>query len=460
MGSINVTFVLGLVVAGLGAYMIYPMLSTPPVPKVEEKWWGAGKPTKEDTRIRDFKINVSEDVLKDLHHRLASHLPFQEPLEDVKQHYGMNANLLKKIVDHWKTKYDWREREKFFNQYPQFKTQIQGLDIHFMHVKPKQTKGLKVLPLLLVHGWPGSFREFYEAIPALTTPQKDRDFVFEVVVPSIPGYGFSDAAVRPGMNPAAIGVIFKNLMSRLGFNKYYIQGGDWGSMIVHVMSVLYPDRVIGVHSNMCFVNTPIANIKMFMASIYPSFFVKEEHINLTYPLSRIYSYLLLETGYMHLQATKPDTVGVALRDSPVGLAAYILEKFTTWTNKEWKDLEDGGLPKKYTLTNLLDNVMVYWLNRCITTSMRLYSEAFSGEYYGQHWDRLPVKEVPSGCLRARHEIAFSPDFVLGEKYENLIHLEDYDNVGHFAAYEEPDLFTKDVYNFVDKVEKLPRGPKK
>ncbi|CAH2000397.1 unnamed protein product [Acanthoscelides obtectus] len=403
---------------------------------------------------------ILEKVLEDLDHRLSNHLPFQDPLEDAKQHYGMNTRLLETIVDHWKTKYNWRERENFLNQYPHFKTKIQGLDIHFVHVKPKETKGLKVVPLLLVHGWPGSFREFLETIPMLTTPQLGRNFVFEVVVPSLPGYGFSDAAVRPGMNPSAIAVIFKNLMARLGFNRYYIQGGDWGSMIVHVMSVLYPDRILGVHQNMCFVNTPIANMKMFMASVYPSLFMKQEHVNLIYPLSKMYSYILLESGYLHLQATKPDTVGVALRDSPVGLAAYILEKFTTWTNKEWKDLEDGGLTKKYTLTNLLDNVMIYWVNRSITTSMRLYSEAFSSDYYNQQWDRQPIKDVPSGCLRAEHEIAFSPDFILEEKYENLVHLKDYDNVGHFAAFQEPELFSKDVYDFVDKVEKLPKEKKK
>ncbi|XP_018570554.1 juvenile hormone epoxide hydrolase 1-like [Anoplophora glabripennis] len=162
------------------------LFEVPPLPQLEETWWGPRDPSKGDTEIRPFKINVSDEALKDLQRRLANALPFQEPLEDVKQHYGMNANLLKNIVDFWRTKYDWREREKFLNQYPQFTVSVQGLRIHYLHVKPKETKGVKVLPLLLLHDWPGSIREFYEMIPLLTTPQKGRDFVFEVIAPSMP----------------------------------------------------------------------------------------------------------------------------------------------------------------------------------------------------------------------------------------------------------------------------------
>ncbi|XP_023310063.1 juvenile hormone epoxide hydrolase 1-like isoform X2 [Anoplophora glabripennis] len=447
-----------LVIASIGVVLVgiylkgKSLFEVPPLPQLEDTWWGPRDPSKEDGEIRPFKINVSDEILKDLQQRLANALPFQEPLEGVKQHYGINTHLLKNIVDFWRTKYNWREREKFLNQYPQFTVSVQGLRIHYLHVKPKETKGVKVLPLLLLHGWPGSIREFYEIIPLLTTPQKGRDFVFELIVPSLPGYGFSEAAVRPGLGAIQMAVVFKNLMARLGYQKYYLQGGDWGAAIVQYMSTLFPEKIIGVHSNMCFVNNVLSNLKLFLGSFYPSLVVSKELEDKVYPLSEKFSFNLLETGYMHLQATKPDTVGVALRDSPVGLAAYILEKFTTGTNPEWKDLDDGGLTKKFSLTNLLDNVMIYWVTRSFTTSMRLYAETLNKAHRGFGIERIPV-EVPSGCARFSHELFIQPDFVLRGKYSNLIHISDLEG-GHFAAFEAPEILAEDVFAFTEKVEAL------
>lgn len=253
-------------------------------------------------------INIFKD-LRDLQYRLDHARPFTPPLEEIQQQYGMNTNLLKEIVTFWRTKYNWKEREKLvFNKYPQYLTNIQGLDIHYIHVKPKPTN-LKVLPLLLLHGWPGSIREFFKAIPILTTPQKDRDFVFEVIVPSLPGYGFSQTAVRPGLGAAQIAAVFKNLMKRLGFEKYYIQGGDFGHIILHHLAVLYPEGVKGFHSNMCTVMTPKAILKMLIGSVFPSFVVRPDHVNRITSVADYLSTRLLETGYLHIQATKPDTIG-------------------------------------------------------------------------------------------------------------------------------------------------------
>nr|QHB21920.1 juvenile hormone epoxide hydrolase 2 [Colaphellus bowringi] len=439
-------------------FTVRPLLEVPPVPVLEEKWWGPGSPSKEDTGITPFKINVSDEVLKDLQYRLSDALPFQEPLEGAKQHYGMNTNLLKTIVEFWKTNYRWRDQEKFLNKYPQFKVPVQGLNIHYIHVKPKQTQGLKVRPMLLLHGWPGSVREFYEIIPLLTTPQKGRDFVFEVIVPSLPGYGFSDPAVRPGLSAPHMAVIMKNLMQKLGFEKYYVQGGDWGAMIVANMATLFPEKILGVHSNMCAVNTPLSNLKMFLYSYYPSGIVEKKHEHLVYPRTEKIFDLLLETGYLHLQATKPDTVGVALRESPVGLAAYILEKFTTWTNPAFKDLEDGGLTKKYTMTKLLDNVMIYWVTRSITTSMRIYSETFTKATMNLKLDNIPITDVPSACARFWYDLAFFPEAVLRERFQNLVHISDYE-AGHFPAMEVPDVLAQDIFTFTEKVEKLNKSDK-
>lgn len=234
----------------------------------------------------------------------------QTPLEGIQQQYGINTNLLKEILNFWKTKYNWKEREQFLNQYPQFKTNIQGLDIHYLHVKPKKVDaGVKVLPLLLLHGWPGSVREYYEMIPLLTTRQTGNNFVFELIVPSLPGYGFSQGASKTGLGATHMAVVFKNLMERIGFKKYYVGGGDWGSLITANMGRLYPDRVLGVHNTMCNVNTPLSTLKTFLFSFYPSAVVDKGFENKLYPFCNAFSFLLSESGYMHLQATKPDTVG-------------------------------------------------------------------------------------------------------------------------------------------------------
>lgn len=171
----------------------------------------------------------------------ASYFP---PLQGVNFQYGFDTEYLQKIVEYWANKYNWREREKILNSVSQYRTQISGLNIHFIHFKPdtKLIGKRKVLPLLLLHGWPGSVKEFYGVFPLLTTPRKEYDFVFEVVAPSLPGYGFSDAAAIPGMNSAQIGSIMQKLMNRLGFKKFYVQGGDWGSLIGSDMATLFPEK--------------------------------------------------------------------------------------------------------------------------------------------------------------------------------------------------------------------------
>lgn len=247
--------------------------------------------------------------LGDLKRRLENTNTLTPPLEGIQHEYGINTNLLKEIIEFWKTKYDWREREKFLNKYPQYKVNIQGLNIHYLYAKPQVKEGVRVLPLLLLHGWPGSIREFYEIIPILTTPQKGRDYVFEVLAPSLPGYGFSDGAVRPGLGAFEAAILFKNFMKRLGYQKYYLQGGDWGAIIVQHMAVAFPEHVLGVHANMCFVNTPLSNLLQFFGSYYNPLVEDEGAKGKVYPLSKKFMTILEEMGYMHIQATKPDTVG-------------------------------------------------------------------------------------------------------------------------------------------------------
>jgi juvenile hormone epoxide hydrolase len=237
----------------------------------------------------------------------------------------------------------------------------------------------------------------------------------------------------------------RNLMLKLGYEKFYVQGGDWGSVIGNNLATIFPDNVLGYHTNMCGARTPLAQIKSFLVGLYPSLFIEKSEW--MYPVK--YTQLLQETGYMHLQATKPDTIGAALNDNPVGLAVYILEKFIYCTNPEYVGLKDGGLEKYFTLDALLDNVMIYYLTNSITTSVRLYSEVFSKHQFDANIDRVPMT-VPSACARFRHEIIHQLDFVVKEKFTNLVQSTFHEDGGHFAAFQLPDVLYNDFLSFVKK----------
>ncbi|XP_025074005.1 LOW QUALITY PROTEIN: juvenile hormone epoxide hydrolase 1-like [Pogonomyrmex barbatus] len=425
------------------------------VPDLPETFWGPEKNKGASKEVRPYVIKVTKSIIDDLKERLTKRREFVAPLEDTAWTYGISTTYLKDVLDYWATKYNWTEREALLNKYPQYMTNIQGLDIHFYRVKPyipSERKNIKILPLLMLHGWPGSVVEFQKIIPMLTTPRPDKDFVFEVIAPSLPGYGFSQAAVRPGLATPQMALIFKNLMLRLGFNKFYTQGGDWGAAIVSHLSSLFPDNILGTHSNMCMTSMTKSNIFWtFLGSYIPSLVVESEYSNRMYPLGEHYSRLLEETGYMHIQASKPDTIGTTVAASPVGLAAYILEKFSTWTNPEYKFRPDGGLLEKYTLDELLDNLMLYWVTNSLTTSVRLYAEQFTKAHMASRIDELPV-EVPVGCAAFPHELAYQPQSLLRERYTNMIQYNHLPRGGHFAAFEEPALLADDIFTFVATVE--------
>lgn len=438
------------------AIKLYAEFQPPPLPVfVEDEYWGPGAPPiKQDTSIRPFKINVSKDVLIDLKHRLDIDRPYTPPLEGIQQQYGFNTNLLREIVNFWKDEYNWPKREVFLNQFPQFKTNIQGLDIHYIHVKPKNVPAnVKVLPLLILHGWPGSVREFYGIIPLLTAVNNNRNFVFEVIAPSLPGYGFSQGSSKPGLAPSKVAVILRNLMLRIGHKKFYLQGGDWGAIILSNLATLFPENVIGLHSNMCSVSGLKVLLKLFITSIHPPLFMPQESVHKVFPVFTRLSFLLEESGYFHIQATKPDTVGVPLGQSPSGLAAYILEKFSSGTNITYKTREDGGLKGKFTYNDLLDNVMMYWLSNSATTSVRLYAEAVSKTTLAQDLSRIPIStKVQCACANFGQELTYWPDWILRDKYPNLVYTSDYQEGGHFAAFEVPKLLANDMFLAFSKME--------
>uniref|UniRef100_A0A2A4K8F5 Epoxide hydrolase n=1 Tax=Heliothis virescens TaxID=7102 RepID=A0A2A4K8F5_HELVI len=430
----------------------------PPLPDLDyNEWWGPeALKAKQDTSVRPFKVAFDDVAIKDLKDRLKRSRSFTPPLEGVGFEYGFNSGQLDSWLKYWANEYQFKEREKFFNQFPQFKTNIQGLDIHFIRVTPKVPAGVEVVPLLLLHGWPGSVREFYEAIPLITAVSKDRDFAIEVIVPSLPGYGFSDAAVRPGLGAPHVAVVMRNLMHRLGFKQFYVQGGDWGSLIGSCMTTFFPKEVLGYHTNLAMVMSTKATLIELIASVYPSLIVEPELADRMYPMGQRYATLVEEMGYMHIQASKPDTVGVALTDSPAGLLAYILEKFSTWTRHEHRLKVDGALTFRFTKEQLIDNLMMYWASSSITTSMRLYAESFNSKVYGMKLDEIPTP-VPVWVSQAKYELAYQPPCILKLKFPNLQGVTVLDDGGHFLAFELPKIFSEDVLKAMGVFRKLSKN---
>ncbi|NP_001121449.1 epoxide hydrolase 1 precursor [Xenopus tropicalis] len=423
-------------------------------------WWGPGvRPDNEgDEEIHPFKIETTEEELKDLFDRI-DHTRYSEPLEGSRFNYGFNSTPLRKVVAYWRNTFNWRKQLDILNKFPHFKTKIEGLDIHFIHVKPPHLPGGRTaIPIIMVHGWPGSFYEFYKIIPFLTDPGShglDTQYIFEVICPSIPGYSFSEASHKQGCESVAVARIFYKLMRRLGFREFYAQGGDWGSLICTNLAQIAPNQVKGLHINMAaaFPTKLPQILSVVLGQRFPGLFgLHDEDVRRIFPFfKKVVSHVIKESGYMHLQATKPDTAGCGLNNSPVGLAAYILEKFSTWTDPDFRDHEDGGLERKFSLDDLLTNIMIYWLSGSIVSSMRFYKEVVGKGFGTAKHDRVQVT-VPTGVASFPNELVHCPPFWAKQKYVNIISFNYMPRGGHFAAFEEPELLAKDVQQFVGKVE--------
>lgn len=422
------------------------------LPELPQTWWTPGTENSVNNDIRPYKVVFSEELVSDLKYRLKHTRSLTPPLKNVAWNYGTNTDALRKFLNYWADNYNFEERQKFINQYPHFKTNIQGLDIHFIRVKPSNAEGKRILPLLILHGWPGSIMEFYKIIPLLTTPRPEHDFIFEVIAPSLPGFGFSTAATIPGLSYIQMSVVLKNLMLRLGYNQFYVQGGDWGSGIVNAMSTLFPQHVLGMHSNMCVILTKSILIKQALCEHLSSLLPWTKKTNTRKQMFSM-KIILLETGYFHIQATKPDTIGVGLTDSPAGLAAYIMEKFSTATNISYKSMEDGGLLEKYTYDELIDNLMIYWASNSITTAVRIYAEMFTKENLMLS-DLLnaTLLKVPVACAQFPYEVMEQSPRVLRTRFVNLLRATKMPRGGHFAAFEEPELLANDMWASIDEME--------
>lgn len=290
---------------------------------------------------------------------------------------------------------------------------------------------------MLLHGWPGSVREFYKLTQLLSRPNEQLDVVFEVIVPSLPGYGWSDGSTKTGFTPIQMSIVLRNLMSRLGHGKFYMQCGDWGSTLGSHIATLFPDNVLGYHTNMAFFFTGKSMLKLFIASWMPSMFVDREFQSFHFPVKQWLMIILQQTGYFHIQATKPDTIGCALASHPVGLAAYILEKFNSSADAIGMD-------------RILDNLMVYCMNDVFTTAGRLYAEMWSKEDLQLNISNVTTK-VPTAVARFRRDLFFMFDWQLTDKYTNLVQSNYYKQGGHFSAFEVPQTLYGDFVQFVGKV---------
>jgi pimeloyl-ACP methyl ester carboxylesterase len=373
--------------------------------------------------IAPFRINVTDAALRDLKERLAR-TRFPSEIEKSDWSYGTSLAYLKELVAYWQTTYNWREQERRLNQLPQFTTTIDGVSIHFVH---QRSSNPAAMPLVMIHGWPGSFFEFTKVIGPLTEPAKfggNASDAFHVVALSLPGYGFSGKPRTGGYNPTRMARTVAQLMARLGYTRYGAQGGDWGASIVRQLGLVDREHLIGLHSNMCLASAP--------PGPSPNDGVPAEELK---RVQEAQARSATELGYFQIQSTRPMTLGYGLNDSPAGLAAWIVEKFRAWSDS------GGDVEKKFTKDELLTNVMIYWVTESGPSSVRLYFE-------NRVDAGLPGRvEVPFACARFPREMfAIVPTKWIEAQY-NLQQLTDMPRGGHFAAMEEPQLLTDDVRKF-------------
>jgi microsomal epoxide hydrolase len=375
--------------------------------------------------VTPFRINVPDAVLNDLKDRLAR-TRFPDQINGAGWEYGTELTYLKDLVTYWRTKYDWRAQERRLNQLPQFKTTIDGVDIHFVHQRSSRPDAI---PLVFVHGWPGSFFEVTKIIGPLTDPAAHGgrpEDAFHVVALSLPGYGFSGKPQEPGYSPKRVAEIIAKLMPRLGYTRYAAQGGDWGAIIIRQLGLVDPTHLIGLHSNMCLAAGPPPGGGDPNAGLPP-----DEARRLEAARART----LNETGYQQIQATKPQTLGYGLNDSPAALAAWIVEKFRTWSDS------NGDVEKRFTKDELLTNIMIYWVTESGPSSVRLY-------YESRKDPGLRGKvQVPFACAQFPAELFGTASRRNIEAQYNLVRYTEMPRGGHFAALEEPQLLVDDVRAF-------------
>lgn len=363
-----------------------------------------------------FTIHVADDVLDDLRARIAA-TRWPGHIAGSGWDYGADTDYIKELLAYWRDGFDWRAQEARLNSFANFKAEIDGIGLHFVH---ERGKGEGAIPLLMLHGWPSTHIQMLDTIPLLTEPDEN-GVCFDVVAASLPGYGFSDIPTEPGMDERRMAGLFVQLMSELGYDRFAARGSDIGGGVLNLMGAHFADSLIGLHQT---------GIRPLILQV-PDDLTEAEK---TY-VAQVQHWGIHERAYAALHGTKPQTVAHALNDSPAGLAAWIVEKFRSWSDC------NGDVEKRFSKDELLTNLTIYWATQTITSSIRVYYEIFhAGPQPG------PDPSVPLAYLMAAHDIAMPPrEWV--ERTTKLARWTQLDRGGHFLEWEEPALVAEDLRAF-------------
>jgi pimeloyl-ACP methyl ester carboxylesterase len=372
--------------------------------------------------INPLYVKIEQEKLNDLKYRLEN-TRWPDEIENSAWNYGANLSYMQELHKYWLSKFDWRETENKINQYENYIAEIDDYQIHFIH---KKGVAKKSIPIIITHGWPGSFLEMMKLIPLLS---QDSEIAFDVVVPSMPGYGFSSKLTKEGCNVGFMADLWVKLMKELGYERFAVQGGDFGAGVASALAFKYPENVIGLHLNYIPGNyVPELNNEVF--SEEEKDYLKSEE-----------EWYLREGGYSLQQKTKPITLAYGLNDSPMGLCAWIVEKMYSWADCK------GNIENVFSKDELLSNVTLYWLTETIHSSIRLYGE---NRKYPLKLGKDNLISIPVGIARFRYEEPFPPrQFV--ERGFNVQHWSDFSDGGHFPALEKPLELANDIKTFFRKI---------
>jgi pimeloyl-ACP methyl ester carboxylesterase len=375
--------------------------------------------------IEPFTIPFSQPALDDLRDRLRR-TRWPDEIPGASWECGVDLSFLQQICEYWRDHFDWKAQIEKFSTFHHYRYSSEDIGIHFIH---ERGKGPAPIPLILTHGWPGSFLEMMRIIPLLTDPASyggSSSDAFDVVIPSLPGYGFSDRPAGPGMNVFRIAELWTGLMNELGYNRFAAQGGDLGAGVSTALGVRHPDRIVAIHLN-------------YIPGSYRPFLEPDAKLtSAEEEFFKVAGRWADERGaYAHVQRTRPQTVAYGFNDSPVGLAAWILEKF-----REWSDC-DGDVYRRFTRDELLANVTLYWMTETIHSSFRLY---FEGRKAPLQFGAGEFVHAPTAIAHFPKELPFPPRIWVERGY-NVQHWTEMPRGGHFAAAEEPELLAEDLRAF-------------
>ena len=376
--------------------------------------------------LKPFSIDIPEEVLDDLKRRLRE-TRWSDETEAEPWRYGPPLAYMRRFADHWLNHYDWRRQEAALNRLPHYTTDLDGLTIHFIY---QEGVGPDPMPLVLTHGWPGSFIEMVRILPLLTDPAAHggrAEDAFTVVVPSIPGYGFSSRPTKPGMNYAVVADLWAKLMERLGHPRFGAQGGDWGSWVSAALALQHPERVTGLHLN--YLST---RFRPGVSPSDPPLTTDEQGY-----LDRVARWAEAEGAYIAIQATKPQTLAYGLNDSPIGLAAWLLEKFQAWSDCEAEPEE------AIALDDVITDIMIYWVTGTVHSAARFYSGSRERPFHLAPGQKI---DPPCGVVTLPRELPMPPRS-WAERAFNIVHWTQLPKGGHFAALEQPMLLANDIREF-------------